>query len=156
MNFLRKLGVSEWICILAIGATAAMWVRDYLPASEEAVNGLIALAERNEDAISKVDCYLGENPSPNNGELRALRKEVAALLLQDTVRRNESLGQVERERTRLYSASFWSLSGEDMLKIVLLKVTDNVKMVIGCVFVIVASVIWKYRRRRQGRRTIFL
>lgn len=79
MRKLPKLGMVEMALLALAVLTAAMWLRDQIPASEAELIEVRALAARNGAARQAVAETLSADPSPNKREVRQLRERVASI-----------------------------------------------------------------------------
>ena len=127
-----KLGVVDKALLALVALTAAMWLRDQLPASGVELAEVQALAAHNEAAHAAVVAALSADPSPNRREARQLRERVVAIE-RASLRLSEdpSMQAVVSERDRLAAIPLSSMSAEDLMRWTLLCTGRYLTLIVG-------------------------
>jgi hypothetical protein len=129
---LPTLGMVDKALIALVVLTAAMWLRDQLPASGVELAEVQALAAHNEAAHAAVVATLSTDPSPNRREARQLRERVVAIE-RTSLRMSEdpSVRAMASERDRLAVIPLSSMSAEDLMRWVILSAGRYVTLIVG-------------------------
>ncbi|MDR6398007.1 hypothetical protein ACTOWA_00120 [Herbaspirillum seropedicae] len=80
LTLVKKFGFAEWLCVLFMASSAALWVFSALPASASAKEQLFAAAGSNEEAQEMLDCELYGGKYLSNGDIPRLHAEVGKIL----------------------------------------------------------------------------
>ena len=83
----RGASLLSFLLLVALLAVAFRWLLDdYLPASAEDLNAVVALADSSTAARTILVGALKETPNPNRGELRLLRSRMNEVIVTETAR----------------------------------------------------------------------
>ncbi|WP_157055885.1 hypothetical protein [Candidatus Burkholderia verschuerenii] len=154
MRKLPKLGVVDKALLALVVLTAAMWLRDQLPASGVELAEVQALAAHNEAAHAVVVATLSADPSPNRREARQLRERVVAIeraslrLSEDT-----SMQAMVSERDRLAAIPLSSMSAEDLMRWTLLCAGRYVTLIVGTFAGLCGLLVLRSRGRLSRARS---
>lgn len=80
LSLVKKFGFAEWLCVLFMALSAALWIFSALPASESAKQKLFAEAGSNAEAQEMLDCEFYGGKYVSNGDIPRLRGEVRKIL----------------------------------------------------------------------------
>ena len=128
MLLLKRGPRYEWIKQISLVAlivlSAAMALRDLLPADKGEISRLTQRARQSERAIFILKAGLDETPDPNKGQLRTIARRVDVELARSYAEMRGDVTQAHRdmqaERERLALLSFWTMSMEDRARFLLL------------------------------------
>lgn len=154
MRKLPKLGMVDKALLALVVLTAAMWLRDQLPASGVELAEVQALAGRNEAARQAVAATLAADPSPNKREARQLRERVVAIE-RASLRLSEdpSMRAMVSERDRLATMPLSGMSAEDLLRWTLLCAGRYMTLIMGTFAGLCGLLILRNRGRLSRARS---
>jgi hypothetical protein len=154
MRKLRKLSMVEMALLALTVLTAAMWLRDQIPASEAELIEVRALAARSGAARQAVAETLSADPSPNKREVRHLRERVVAIeRVALRLSEDPSMRAMFNERDRLAATPLPSMSGGDLIRWMLFSVGRYMTLIVGSFVGICGLFLLRSRGRPRRART---
>lgn len=153
MRKLPKLGMVEMALLALMVVTAAMWLRDQIPASEAELIEVRALAARNDAARQAVAEKLAADPSPNKREVRQLRERVVAIeRVALRLSEDPSMRAMLNERDRLAATPLLSMSVDDLIRWMLFSVGRYMALIVGSFVGICGLLLLRSRGQPRSSR----
>lgn len=154
MRKLPKLGMVEMALLALVVITAAMWLRDQIPASEAELIEVRALAARNDAARQAVAETLSVKPSPNKREVRQLRERVVAIeRVSLRLSEDPSMRAMLNERDRLAATPLSSMSVDDLIRWMLFSIGRYMTTIVGSFLGLCGLFLLRSRGRPRCART---
>jgi hypothetical protein len=147
-----KMGCGELFLVVLIVLTAAMWLRDRLPASADEIRGVQALAASNEAAQQVVSSRLAEGSNLSRREARRLRERVVAVeAFASRPAPGAAAQRLTFERERLAAQPFLEMTSGDKLRWMLFGIGRYAELIIGALAGLGALAFIRLRRNRSER-----
>ncbi|HDR9068224.1 TPA: hypothetical protein QDA90_003532 [Burkholderia vietnamiensis] len=151
MRKLPKLGMVEAALLALVALTAAMWLRDQIPASEVELTEVRALAAGNDAARQVVAETLSVYPSPNKREVRQLRERIVAIeRVALRLSEDPSMREMLNERDRLAATPLSSMSVDDLVRWMLFSVGRCMTLIVGSFVGLCGLLLFRKRGRSRS------
>lgn len=147
-----KLGWKERALLVLIVVTVAMWARDRMPASPQAVIELRALASKNEISRQALDHVLASGDDLSVGDVRQLRNQVVAIqAATQRLSTDATARAMATEWKRLEAMSLSEMSWDDRLRWLLLSAKPYASWLLGGLAGVAALLLMRRAQRSKAK-----